>query len=190
MYSRHRSALGTFLVEALPFDVVSSFLLRRLTTVPYLQLGPGEFASKDSRSYSLRRDHVFGEKAVVKTNVAIKTKEACKKGVVGVVLCLCPVFHCTILVLLPAGLDKQAHLKPAGQPAEFREVAALTALRQTSSGGFRGLGGMWAGSLLQEGHLFKRKSDGSVFLSLGFVNQAFIMWKVDEISEAWSRIGL
>ena len=80
------------------------------------------------------------------------------------------------------------NLKPAGQPAEFREVAALTALRQTSANQFHGLGGMWAGMLLQESHLFKRKSDNAFYLSLGFVNQAFILWKVDELSEPCSSL--
>ena len=83
-----------------------------------------------------------------------------------------------------AGLDKQPNLKPAGQPAEFREVAALTALRTTAPGRFHGLGGVWAGALLQEGLLYKRKADDCTFLSLGFNSHAFILWKVDEVSEA------
>ena len=54
--------------------------------MPYLELGQGELASKQARSHSLRRDFVFGERASVTTDVAAKTKAACKRGRVRVAM--------------------------------------------------------------------------------------------------------
>ena len=82
------------------------------------------------------------------------------------------------------GFEKaEAQIKPAGQPAEFREVAALTALRTTYPKRFAGLGGCWTSLLLQEGFVYRRRVDGSAFLSLGCFSMAVALWRVDEISE-------
>ena len=71
--------------------------------------------------------------------------------------------------------------QPSGQPAEQRSVAATVLLRQTASSDFRSLSGAWCVNFLQEGLLFRQKSTGRLFISLGAREYAALAWEVHEI---------
>ena len=76
-------------------------------------------------------------------------------------------------------------MKPAGAAADRRAVAAMVAIKSTADQDFAGLAGAWCGVLLQEGGVFRRTSDKTVFLSLGFVHQSVLLWRLTEVGVAW-----
>lgn len=70
-------------------------------------------------------------------------------------------------------------------------MASMVALRLCVGDGpqhFTGVSGLWTGGLLQEGMVFKHLPSQKVYLSLGFVHAAVMLWMIEEISE--SRKGL
>ena len=68
--------------------------------------------------------------------------------------------------------------KPAGQPAEFRSAAAMSALRGLVDDNFQNAGAVWTGCLLQEGLLFRHKECNEYYVSLGFEAHSLILWRV------------
>lgn len=83
---------------------------------------------------------------------------------------------------------QQSHVqavKPAGQEADWRSVAAITALRCLASTSFVDASAVWCTAALERGKLFQEKlADdclGKVYLSLGFHFSAAILWEVEEV---------
>ena len=72
--------------------------------------------------------------------------------------------------------------QPAGQPAEFRSVAAFLALRHLADVDYQDAGAVWTTCLLQEGLLFLHKPSNRFFLSLGCETWAAVMWEVKPVS--------
>ena len=85
--------------------------------------------------------------------------------------------------------DKSS-IKPAGQPSDWRSIASMVALKHYYSAGWASLDGAWVGCLLSEGNVFVHKPTGKIFLSLGFVHQAALMWQLEEVGDAWKKIAL
>lgn len=76
----------------------------------------------------------------------------------------------------------KAAVKPTGSAAEFRSIAAMSALRQHHDSNFESLPGVRVSVLLQAGHVFHRKSDDQYALSLGPATHAALMWRIEEFS--------
>ena len=66
----------------------------------------------------------------------------------------------------------------------------MVALKHYYSAGWASLDGAWVGCLLSEGNVFVHKPTGKIFLSLGFVHQAALMWQLEEVGDAWKKIAL
>ena len=79
----------------------------------------------------------------------------------------------------------KALVKPAGQPADNREISAMLALRHCADEDFVKLHRCWASFLLQEGCLFRRSADeeGPVFLSFGSRGRVAWGFQVTEVEE-------
>lgn len=74
-------------------------------------------------------------------------------------------------------------VKPAGQQSDFRAIAAMAALRQLHGNNFVGIGGLWTGCLLQEAHVYREKFLGKLYVSLGFQNQAVMVWELETVGD-------
>ncbi|CAE7273848.1 unnamed protein product, partial [Symbiodinium necroappetens] len=72
----------------------------------------------------------------------------------------------------------QDGVKPAGTEADERAVSALAALQALRRNGFLGADALWAGSLLQRGHLFRQKATHKTFISLGFESYCALGWEL------------
>ena len=81
-------------------------------------------------------------------------------------------------------ISREKDLKPGGQPADFRSVSVMNALRLSADSDFKGLKQSWIGTLLQEGLLFREKANGKTFLSLGHVLQSLWLWEVSQVADA------
>ena len=66
------------------------------------------------------------------------------------------------MLVLEGDIAREKDFKPGGQPADFRSVSVMMALRSTASSDFKGLKQCWLGTLLQEGLLFREKSTGKL----------------------------
>ena len=93
------------------------------------------------------------------------------------------------MLVLEGDIAREKDFKPGGQPADFPSVSVMMALRSTASSDFKGLKQCWLGTLLQEGLLFREKSTGNFYLSLGHVLQGLWLWKVSVVADAWTSAG-
>jgi hypothetical protein len=80
-------------------------------------------------------------------------------------------------------------VKPAGQNADKKSVACMVVLKELAPSGFSGIGGTWVACLLQKGRLFRRKADGTIFLSLGFNTKAVIAWAVVAVAPGFFQLA-
>ena len=91
---------------------------------------------------------------------------------------------CSAVLLLPTlgpftvHVPIQDGVKPAGTEADERAVSALAALQALRRNGFLGADALWAGSLLQRGHLFRQKATHKTFISLGFESYCALGWEL------------
>ena len=92
--------------------------------------------------------------------------------------------------VLDAGqLRDDKETKPAGQLSDFRTFAALTSIREHVHLDFEHMSALFLGSLLMEGHLYKERVSGKVFLCLGFVLQTALLFEVEAAAESWLAVG-
>ena len=80
-------------------------------------------------------------------------------------------------------------LRPAGQPSQFRAVAALLSLRQLADSDFRDIGGCWVGALFEHGHLYRCASSSMPMLCLGFHYKIAFMFHVQELEQGFFRLS-
>ncbi|CAL1163263.1 unnamed protein product, partial [Cladocopium goreaui] len=134
----------------------------RLNSMPFVGLQKGDWNSRGAKETSKSRQEVFGEKVTIVSETGKMMKEFCKTG---------------------AASTTNLDVKPAGQQAEFRSVASMVALRLCVGDGpqhFTGVSGLWTGGLLQEGMVFKHLPSQKVYLSLGFVHAAVMLWMIED----------
>lgn len=84
--------------------------------------------------------------------------------------------------------QREAEVKPAGQPADFRSVASVIALRTNQPDGFKNLSALWVTNFLCEGHVFVHRLSGKYYISLGVVFQAAWLWEIQEVSHGLFRL--
>lgn len=80
-------------------------------------------------------------------------------------------------------------IKPAGQQAEFRSVASMKALRATENPSqpdqaFANMAAVWVGELLPEGLVFREHASKQCWISMGFISQSVLFWKLDEVEDS------
>ncbi|CAK9021499.1 Hemicentin-1 [Durusdinium trenchii] len=146
------------------------------TEFPLLRVQPGDMGSKSFYETSTARQTVFLPRKF-KSNpckVVEQVHEAVKAESSG--------------LLTEPMAGQQSHVqavKPAGQEADWRSVAAITALRCLASTSFVDASAVWCTAALERGKLFQEKlADdclGKVYLSLGFHFSAAILWEVEEV---------
>jgi hypothetical protein len=78
--------------------------------------------------------------------------------------------------------------KLSGQHADNRAIAGARALLDSADNEFSGIGSLWISCLLQLGGLFREKSTGQVFLSLGFNFKVAAGFLVEEMSPGYFLI--
>ena len=84
----------------------------------------------------------------------------------------------------PGGtLSGEKEQKPAGQPADFRSIAAMCSLRELVGNDFRGLSQCWLGMLMQESLVFRDKTSKKVYCSLGHTIQLVLLWEMTPAAE-------
>ena len=72
-------------------------------------------------------------------------------------------------------------MKPAGTETDEKAVAALVALNQTDLAYFQDIGALEASCVLQRGLIFRQKSTGNIYVSLGFVQFTALGWRLEPV---------
>ena len=80
-------------------------------------------------------------------------------------------------------------LKPAGQPSEFRSIAAMQCLRNLQSQDFEALSATWLGELLQTGHIYRCSRTTVPMVCLGFHFKTAMMFHVHEMGDGFFKLS-
>ena len=85
--------------------------------------------------------------------------------------------------------SKPEPVKPASHESDCRSLAALLALRATRREQFGDISGCWVGQLLEQGKVYKEKTTGKFFISLGFNFKAGLGWYLEEVEEGYLSLA-
>ena len=68
-------------------------------------------------------------------------------------------------------------------------MVALRLVEGVPPNRFEGANTLWLGGLMEESLVFRNLMTNEVFLSLGFVHAAVMMWRIDQVSDPWRADG-